>query len=66
MKTGTSDIFLEKLKKEINDILQLQLNDTKKAVFFRADLSNEKIPTTGDRPIPAQEAIYNYVKGLAG
>ncbi|HEX6846105.1 MAG TPA: polyphosphate kinase 1 [Chitinophagaceae bacterium] len=57
-------IYDEKLKKEINDILQLQLTDTRKAVFFRADLSNEKIP--GDNSIPAQEAIYNYVKGLAG
>ena len=59
-------IYDEKLKKEINDILQLQLNDTKKAVLFRADLSNEKILTIGDKSMPAQEAIYNYVKGLAG
>jgi polyphosphate kinase len=58
-------IYDEKLKKEINDILQLQLNDTKKAVLFRADLSNEKILTIGDRSIPAQEAIYNYVKDLS-
>ena len=59
-------IYDETLKKEIKDILQLQLNDTRKAVLFRADLSNEQIPTIGDRPIPAQEAIYNYVKGLSG
>ncbi|HEX3166777.1 MAG TPA: polyphosphate kinase 1 [Chitinophagaceae bacterium] len=59
-------IYDEKLKKQINDILQLQLNDTKKAVLFRADLSNEKILTIGDRSIPAQEAIYNYVKDLSG
>ena len=58
-------VYDEKLKKEINDILQLQLNDTKKAVLFRADLSNEKILTIGDRSIPAQEAIYNYVKELS-
>lgn len=58
-------IYDEKLKKEINDILQLQLNDTKKAVLFRADLSNEKILTIGDRSVSAQEAIYNYVKDLA-
>ena len=58
-------IYDEKLKKEINDILQLQLNDTKKAVLFRADLSNEKILTIDDKSIPAQEAIYNYVKDLA-
>ena len=58
-------LYDEKLKKEINDILQLQLSDTKKSVFFRADLSNEKILTIGDRSIPAQEAIYNYVKDLS-
>ena len=59
-------IYDEKLKKEINDILQLQLRDTKKAVFFRADLSNEKIVANSDNGIASQEAIYNYVKGLAG
>ena len=58
-------IYDEKLKKEINDILQLQLNDTKKAVLVRSDLSNVKILTVGDRSIPAQEAIYNYVKDLS-
>ena len=58
-------IYDEKLKKEINDILQLQLRDTKKAVLFRADLSNEKILTVGDKAIAAQEAIYQYVKDLA-
>src|SRR6187402_17660 len=58
-------VYDEKLKKEINDILQLQLNDTKKAVLFRADLSNEKILTIDDRSIPAQKAIYNYVKDLS-
>jgi polyphosphate kinase len=58
-------VYDEKLKKEINDILQLQLSDTKKAVLFRADLSNEKILTLDDGSIPAQEAIYNYVKHLS-
>ena len=58
-------IYDEKLKKEIIDILQLQLNDTKKAVLVRADLSNEKILAIGDESIPAQEAIYNYVKDLS-
>lgn len=57
-------VYDEKLKKEINDILQLQLSDTKKAVLFRADLSNEKIPAVGERSIAAQEATYQYVKSL--
>src|SRR6187455_2297997 len=57
-------IYDEKLKKEISDILQLQLNDTKKAVLFRADLSNEKIPAVNETSHASQEAIYNYVKGV--
>ena len=58
-------IYDGKLKEEINDILRLQLSDTRKAVLFRADLTNEKIASVGDQPIAAQEAIYKYVKGLA-
>ena len=57
-------IYDQKLKKEISDILQLQLSDTKKAVLFRADLSNEKTLAANDNPHASQEAIYNYVKGL--
>ena len=57
-------IYDQKLKKEISDILQLQLNDTKKAVLFRADLSNERIPFVNDKSHASQEAIYNYVKDL--
>ena len=55
-------VYDEKLKKEINDILQLQLSDTKKAVIFGADLSNQRIHAVGDKSIAAQEAIYQYVK----
>jgi polyphosphate kinase len=57
-------IYDEKLKKQINDILQLQLKDTKKAVFFRADLSNERILTVSGKPLASQEATYEYVKSL--
>jgi len=57
-------IYDEKLKQQINDILQLQLTDTKKAVFFRADLSNERILTVSGKPIASQEATYEYVKNL--
>jgi polyphosphate kinase len=58
-------IYDGKLKEEINDILRLQLSDSRKAVLFRADLTNEKIASVGDQAIAAQEAIYKYVKGLA-
>jgi polyphosphate kinase len=55
-------IYDERLKKQVNDILQLQLSDTKKAVLFRADLSNEKILAVNNQSVASQEAIYNYVK----
>lgn len=57
-------IYDNRLKKQINDILQLQLSDTKKAVLFMADLSNEKILAVNDRSVASQEAIYQYVKNL--
>ena len=57
-------IYNEKLKEEISHILQLQLSDTKKAVLFRADLSNEKKASTGEPAIAAQQSIYEYVKSL--
>ena len=59
-------VYDENLKKEINHILQLQLGDTKKAVLFRADLSNGRISDReGQGSFAAQEAIYQYVKNLA-
>jgi len=57
-------IYDERLKKQINDILQLQLSDTKKAVLFRADLSNEKILTVNNQSLASQEAVYQYVKNI--
>jgi len=55
----------EKLKKEINHILQLQLSDTQKAVLLKEDLSNERIkPAEGQNSIAAQEATYQFVKSL--
>ena len=56
-------IYEEKLKKEMAEILQFQLNDTLKAVYVPADLSNEKItPLPGQPPIAAQQATYEWVK----
>ena len=58
-------IYDEKLKKQIIDVLQIQLSDTKKAVLFRADLSNEKILTVSEKSVASQEATYDYVRNLA-
>ncbi len=56
-------VYDDKLKEEIKHILDLQLKDTAKAVLFKADYSNERIPSPAS-PIAAQQAIYNYVKTL--
>jgi polyphosphate kinase len=55
---------MKNVKRELLQILQLQLDDTKKAVMVKADYSNERISSQGS-PIAAQEAIYQYVKELS-
>ena len=54
-------LYNDILKNEIIELIELQLKDTKKAVLFRQDLSNEKI-FSDNGSIAAQEAIYKYVK----
>jgi polyphosphate kinase len=59
-------IYDERLKQQLIDILQIQLSDTLKAVFVKADYTNERILSPqATAPIAAQEAEYNYVKGLS-
>ncbi len=49
----------------LDQILQLQLADNSKAVRLNSDLENQRIqPAEGKPSMAAQEAIYNYVKGL--
>jgi polyphosphate kinase len=58
-------IYNEKLKGEIIHILQLQLSDSKKAVFVKSDYSNENISLPdATSPVAAQEATYEFVKSL--
>jgi len=57
-------IYDQNLQKEIQDILDLQLNDNSKAVIVDAQLSNSRISANGRPAIAAQESIYNYVKAL--
>ncbi len=65
-------VYDKKLSGEIGDILQLQLRDTRKAVLLISNMStgsveNQRIPVDPGQPsIDAQEAIYEYVKGLEG
>ena len=65
-------LYDKKLCKEIGDILQLQLNDCRKAVLLKSNTStssveNERIACADDQlSIAAQEAIYGYVKKISG
>ncbi len=52
------------LCEQLGHILKLQLSDNRKAVSLNSSLENQRIPAL-DPPLDAQEAIYNYVKGLS-
>ncbi|MBL7748156.1 MAG: polyphosphate kinase 1, partial [Chitinophagaceae bacterium] len=59
----------EKLAAELGHILQLQLQDNQKAVLLSSDTAtgaanNLRVLHSGQTPLAAQEAIYEYVKGL--
>ena len=54
------------LCEQLDHILKLQLSDNRKAVLLNSRLENQRIPVPdGKAPLAAQEAIYNYVKGLS-
>jgi polyphosphate kinase len=60
-------LYDKKFCEEIDRILQIQLSDCRKAVLLNGQLENERVHCADDQdPIAAQEAIYEYVKGLAG
>ena len=59
------------LAAELEHILQLQLKDNQKAVLLVSDTEtgsckNVRVLNTGQPPITAQQAIYEYVKSLGG
>ena len=59
-------VYDEQLKKELAQILEFQMSDTRKAVYFRADLSNERINSLqGQESIAAQQATYEWVQRSA-
>jgi polyphosphate kinase len=54
------------LCEQLDHILKLQLSDNRKAVCLNSSLENQRIAVPdGQTPLAAQEAIYNYVKGLS-
>ena len=54
-------VYDVKFGEEINHILQLQLNDTAKAVMVTTALDNQRA-NNGKAHLAAQQAIYEYVK----
>jgi polyphosphate kinase len=64
-------VYDKKLAGELEHILQLQLKDNQKAVLVMSDTStgaanNLRVLSAGQTPLAAQQAIYEYVKGLEG
>lgn len=57
-------ITQKNLKKEIKDILDIQLRDNVKARILDKKLSNEYVKT-GDQPIRSQVETYHYLKNLS-
>ena len=57
-------LYDPKFGEELNHILQLQLNDNCKAVFVNKALDNQRY-INDKPPQAAQQAIYDFVKGVA-
>ncbi|MDR2139448.1 MAG: polyphosphate kinase 1 [Tannerella sp.] len=57
-------ILVQDLKREILDILQIQLRDNVKACFIDERLHNvfKRDQATGSSPLRAQEAVYDYIR----
>lgn len=55
-------IYNENIKKEIKDIIELQLNDNKKARVIDKDNSNNYLGVYSKTKISSQTASYNYFK----
>ncbi len=54
-------VFDEEIKKEIIDIIEIQLSDNVKARILDNDLSNEYVTAGNDPKVRSQEEIYNYL-----
>jgi polyphosphate kinase len=55
-------IYDKELKKEIRDIIDIQLEDNTKAREINSHNTNKYHKTNGDIPVRAQIEIYNYLK----
>ena len=57
-------LYEEALKKEIREMIRLQVSDTVAAVELTAEGRN-KVPEQGEHPVRSQEAIYMFLQGDA-
>jgi polyphosphate kinase len=58
---ATCPILDERLKQELKDILNIQLQDNVKARWLNNTLSNEYVRTTNQRHIRSQIETFNYL-----
>lgn len=57
-------ITQKNLKKELKDMLEIQLSDNVKARILDKNIRNEYVKTDSSKPIRSQIEIYNYLKNL--
>jgi polyphosphate kinase len=56
-------ILDEKIKKELIDIINIQLKDNQKARILDTELSNKYVPSDGKKKVKSQVETYNYLIG---
>ena len=56
-------ILDEKIKKELIDIINIQLKDNQKARILDTELSNKYVPSVGMKKVKSQVETYNYLIG---
>jgi len=56
-------ILDEKIKKELIDIINIQLKDNQRARILDTELSNKYVPSVGKKQVKSQVETYNYLIG---